>query len=308
MAYIATNNTTDTMTNITLSNSIIAEGDAFSTHSESAPATGNIDRYQHAHGPGCSAGLNVGNRKIITNCSFIGNLLAHNNRRNPRLSHASGQIIGNMDYNIGEAGFMVNQRTAAEIDVWVTDNFFKYGPNTKNNVIGNGYIIGTKNNGTDRVRMERNTYQLKNNGDIIDIPDRLDNPKIAPMTFQPPRDWTAPGAFACLGSKHRDANVDRIIREVNDATGEIGIGTFGNPSLNDGDAGRHWLASEGGNRNYYPQTSHPAGYDTDNDGMADDWEVVNGLVVGTQDHNGDLDGDGYTNIEEFVNSLLRCGG
>ncbi len=306
MAYVATNNTKDTMKNITLSNSIIAEGDAYSTHTESTPNTGKINRYQHSHGAGCSAGLNTGSRRPVEECSFIGNLMAHNNRRNPKFFNSSGQVIGNMGYNVGEAGYMVAQREASEIDVWLTDNFFKYGPNTKPAILGNGYIINTRNNATDRVRMERNTYQLPDNGAILDIPDRLDNPKNDRLTFHPVRNWTAQDAFDCLGATHRDANVDRIVQEVRDATGEIGIGTYGNPRISDGDAGRHWLASEGGDANYYPTKSHPSNYDTDSDGMADSWERANGLKVGTKDHNGDLDGDGYTNIEEFVNSLMRC--
>lgn len=40
--------------------------------------------------------------------------------------------------------------------------------------------------------------------------------------------------------------------------------------------------------------------DTDNDGMADEWERENGLNVGVNDSGLDLDGDGWTNIEEFL--------
>ena len=304
MAFISSNNNTDTFTNITLSNSIIAEGDAYSTHSEAMPASGTPNRYQHSHGPGCSAGVNVNGRQIM-NCSFVGNLMAHNNRRNPKFWNSSGQVIGNMMYNPGETGAMVLQRSAPEIDVWLTDNFVKFGPNTDfSEIEGNGYRLQA--DGRSRVRMERNKYQLANNGAIMDEIERLDTPAIPEMTFQPLRDWTEENAFDCLGAKHRDANVDRIIEEVKSATGEIGIGSFGDPQLNDGDAGRHWLASEGGDPNYYTSTAHPDDYDTDNDGMADEWEEANGLIVGTRDHNDDLDGDGYTNVEEFANSLLRC--
>jgi len=47
--------------------------------------------------------------------------------------------------------------------------------------------------------------------------------------------------------------------------------------------------------------------DTDNDGMADSWERANGLTVGLQDHSGDADGDGYTNIEEYAEYILTGG-
>ena len=46
--------------------------------------------------------------------------------------------------------------------------------------------------------------------------------------------------------------------------------------------------------------------DSDHDGMPDDWESAMGLDPnGAADGNGDLDGDGYTNIEEYSHSLLR---
>jgi pectate lyase len=43
--------------------------------------------------------------------------------------------------------------------------------------------------------------------------------------------------------------------------------------------------------------------DTDNDGMPDSWESAKGLNVNVDDSAGDRDGDGYTNIEEYLNSL-----
>jgi hypothetical protein len=48
--------------------------------------------------------------------------------------------------------------------------------------------------------------------------------------------------------------------------------------------------------------SRPAGYDTDSDGMADIWEVATFGDL-TQDNKGDIDNDGYTNLEEFLNQV-----
>jgi len=45
--------------------------------------------------------------------------------------------------------------------------------------------------------------------------------------------------------------------------------------------------------------------DTDNDGMPDSWESAHGLNPNNAaDGNSDRDGDGYTNIEEYFNSLI----
>ena len=54
-----------------------------------------------------------------------------------------------------------------------------------------------------------------------------------------------------------------------------------------------------------PAASRPAGFDTDRDGMPDAWETANGLnPSNAADRNGDADGDGYTNLEEYLNSLV----
>lgn len=54
----------------------------------------------------------------------------------------------------------------------------------------------------------------------------------------------------------------------------------------------------------YPVLDGPAPpTDGDRDGMADTWETDRGLSVGTDDSAGDDDGDGYTNVEEYIHLL-----
>jgi hypothetical protein len=48
-----------------------------------------------------------------------------------------------------------------------------------------------------------------------------------------------------------------------------------------------------------------AAADGDRDGMPDAWETEAGLDLGDPaDRNGDRNGDGWTNLEEYVNSLV----
>ena len=48
--------------------------------------------------------------------------------------------------------------------------------------------------------------------------------------------------------------------------------------------------------------------DSDNDGMPDEWETANGLNPNdASDANGDLNGDGYTNIEKYINAIPTAG-
>ncbi|WP_108424724.1 hypothetical protein [Flagellimonas amoyensis] len=51
------------------------------------------------------------------------------------------------------------------------------------------------------------------------------------------------------------------------------------------------------------RSSRSESYDTDMDGMPDVWEVANGLNPDIDDSSGDMDADGYTNLEEFLNLI-----
>ena len=53
----------------------------------------------------------------------------------------------------------------------------------------------------------------------------------------------------------------------------------------------------------FPLVSRPAGFDTDGDGMPDDWETAHGLPPTLAGSNGDLDSDGYTDLEEYLNEV-----
>ena len=82
----------------------------------------------------------------------------------------------------------------------------------------------------------------------------------------------------------RDSVDTRIVGEVRNGTGRI-INT-------QKDVGG-WPVYKSG----------PLPVDTDNDGMPDEWEIKHGLnPKAAVDANHDADGDGYTNIEEFLNN------
>lgn len=58
----------------------------------------------------------------------------------------------------------------------------------------------------------------------------------------------------------------------------------------------------------YPQVQRPANWDSDHDGLPNAWETEHGLNPNSAandlaDANGDPDGDGYTNLEDYLNSL-----
>jgi pectate lyase len=62
--------------------------------------------------------------------------------------------------------------------------------------------------------------------------------------------------------------------------------------------------SEVGGWDPYPAVHRPEGWDTDGDGMPDEWEFAEGLdPENGSDGNEDGDGNGYTNLEAYLNGL-----
>lgn len=60
----------------------------------------------------------------------------------------------------------------------------------------------------------------------------------------------------------------------------------------------------------YPEVHHPADWDSDHDGLPNEWETSHGLNPNSpagdfSDSNGDPDGDGYTHLDDYLNSLTR---
>ena len=60
-----------------------------------------------------------------------------------------------------------------------------------------------------------------------------------------------------------------------------------------------------GGWDFYTPVFREKNFDTDRDGMSDSWEKANGLSDrDPADGNGDIDNDGYTNLEEYLNWLI----
>jgi pectate lyase len=85
----------------------------------------------------------------------------------------------------------------------------------------------------------------------------------------------------------RDTVDERIIANIIQQTGEI------IDSQNDV-----------GGWDRYPKERRPEGWDRDRDGMPDAWEMSHNLDPNDpEDRNSDADRDGYTNLEDYLNSL-----
>ncbi len=80
----------------------------------------------------------------------------------------------------------------------------------------------------------------------------------------------------------RDAVDARIVRQIRSGTGDL-------------------IDSQTEVDGWPDYDSAPSPPDSDEDGMPDSWEKQHELKVGIHDHNDDIDRDGYTNIEEYLN-------
>lgn len=102
-------------------------------------------------------------------------------------------------------------------------------------------------------------------------------------TETPDQAWTSVLAGAGA-SRVRDAVDTRILAGVADGTGRIINSQTDVGGWPDLATGTPWT-------------------DTDGDGMPDDWESAHGLDPATADGAADRNGDGYTNLEDWLNSL-----
>jgi hypothetical protein len=97
-----------------------------------------------------------------------------------------------------------------------------------------------------------------------------------------------------------DAHDTRIIHETINRTFTYSGSISGRPGLPDSQN------DVGGWGNMYSTVVRPAGWDNDNDGLPDWWELIKGLNPSSppgdfSDSNGDPDGDEFTNLEDYLN-------
>ena len=128
-----------------------------------------------------------------------------------------------------------------------------------------------------------------NDGEIFVMPDL---PVIATQSAQEAYNTVLARAGAIL--PQWDAVDQRVIQMV--AAGQATCGPRGNGIIIHPD--------EVGGFPVIPEVHRPSNWDTDLDGMPDEWESARGLNPSNPaDRNGDYDNDDYTNLEEYLNDI-----
>jgi pectate lyase len=242
-----------------------------------------------------SAGLLIGDSSY--NVSIHHNLLAHNDFRNPLISKGgTHDIVNNVIYNWGN------------LPAEITD----YGSNTFLNFVGNYFIAGPSTNpgpfeiffsqGDPKIYVRDNIGPHRPNPNMDEwaiVGFKWGRECVAPIKYRSSSKFETPQvstqsaaeakdmvlAKAGATAPQRDVVDHRIVDDVKNRTGKI----IDSPE------------QVGGYPNFAGGTP-PA--DSDHDGMPDEWERRMNLNPNdASDGNGDLDKDGYTNIEEYLHFL-----
>ncbi|MCE7984833.1 MAG: hypothetical protein DYG89_26980 [Caldilinea sp. CFX5] len=223
-----------------------------------------------------SKGLLLGNS---TRLSVHKTLFAHNEERNPRCQRGQVDVAYTVVYNHGNTAVWCNSAHGA-VQLNYIGNTIIPGPNTRldrPDVLLEGTTVGY---------FEGNVGMkgaLVVNGRTTD--SRFASPVITPATAEEVLNQAGDSAALTCGGEwrpRRDAVDQRIVQEVRTRAGRL---TSTIPA--------------GGIPPHAAGTPCP---DADRDGMPDEYEQRTGLnPTNPADGGQDSDGDGYTNVEEYLN-------
>ncbi len=245
-------------------------------------------------------------------CTMHHNLIAHNASRNPRWASGCGyndyrnNVLYNWGYQscYGGEAHQRGDRRKPPIEfstINLVANYYKAGPATGDSVErriaepsarssddkGSWYVADNYVDGYPAVTADN--WQGIDGSNYI----KLNAPWDAmPINQQTPEDaYHAVLAHAGCSLPNRDAVDARIIEEVRNGTA-----TYGNNGI---------ITRPGEVGGWPTLGSGTAPVDSDHDGMPDEWETAKGLDPNDpSDGSQDSNGDGYTNLEEYINGLV----
>jgi pectate lyase len=253
--------------NLTLQDSIVAQG--LQTHS-----TGGL--------------VNT------TGTSIIRSLYIDNNSRNPK-ARGTLQFVNNVVYDWVVSGYILGD-TSGRSDGYMAGNYLITGPETRGGTLDSptpSYQLFASGNFYDSNQDGVLDGRLLAQGDFGDVTwlaaPSVPFPDVPVLEASEAYRHVFDNAGASL---FRDAADLYVLDEL------ASVGTRG--STIDDEAVLGFADGVG----ELPSAAAPA--DLDRDGMADAWELEGGLDPSDpEDRNADRNGDGWTNLEEYVNSLAR---
>lgn len=227
-----------------------------------------------------------------TGTSIIRSLYIDNHSRNPK-ARGTLQFVNNVVYGWVVSGYILGD-TSGRSDGYMVGNYLITSPVTSGGTLDsptsayNMYAVG---NFYDSDKDGTLNGRLLGKGDFGAVTwheaPSAEFPKVPELSAADAVKFVRAHAGA---SKFRDAVDDYVMAEL-DSYGKQGKTISDEASLG--------LPNVVGN---LPAGTAPA--DTDRDGMSDTWETANGLDPSdAKDGNADRNKDGWTNVEEYINSL-----
>jgi pectate lyase len=289
---------------MTLQWNMISEPLNYSYHFE----TGDTDYQRHGYG-----GIWGGRR-----ASFHHNLFAHCLSRTPRwngrgtVGSENCDFRNNVIYNWGAN----NVHGGEGGNYNVVNNYYKYGPSTSSSVrfrtlnpfrqttapvlpFAQTYMDGNYVDGSPTITRHNWRGAVMQGGTLADtVQSKVNTPfNVAPLNTQSATDaYTAVLQGVGCVLPRRDPIDTRIINEVQARTGTIIDVQGGFP------ARTPYSVSQGA---WPVLTCGPAPVDTDRDGMPDAYELANGLNPNNAADRQAIAANGYTNLENYLNGLVR---
>ncbi len=297
--------------NITIQNSIFSEG---------------LDTYNHA------LGSTIGG----LNSTFARNIWAHNVGRNPSVGmYGDFALVNNVIFNYWNRTVDGGDHRSRYN---IINNYFKPGPVTPVDkpvayrilkpeghrghqdslIVGRAYVGGNYVDGFEKVSQDNWNGGVQVDGNPEETRRyehylRMENPFPIknPLTILPAREaFSAVLANAGATLPKRDPVDARIVEEVR-------TGKLGNRVKGKGEVGSEYVKRRMPEDSYkqgiitdisqvggYPEYKGSPYKDSDKDGMPDKWEKKYKLNPNDpSDANGDINGDGYTNIEKYINGI-----
>lgn len=259
------------------------------------------------------------------------NLIAHHSSRNPRWASGGGyndyrnNVVYNWGYNSSYGGEkqQVNNPKYNTFTVNFVSNYYKPGPATQSGAVsyrlvnpryrsaedyGLWYVADNVVVGNDKVSADNwnGGVQMKNWEEMLPK-IRLDKPwdamKINEETAEEAYESVLKGAGCVL--PRRDAVDMRIIEEVRNGNAIYeGVSYKVQKRVIDTSIPCGMIDSQEDVGGWPELKSLPAPVDSDHDGMPDEWEKKNGLNPhDASDRNG-VAKNGYTNLENYLNSII----
>lgn len=239
------------------------------------------------------------------NVSIHHNFMISNNRRNPSLGGNSdlGQsdfpltdVRYNLIYNYGEKGIQFGGGALANI----VGNIIKNGPQTSASKPIE--LLDRKESRTSTYLSDNCLIYKNADHDVMDCPSdqlelvltkydfgedtfrssQFDTPSITPAAI------LVDDILSSAGALPHDSTDRRFVYQYQNNMGSLGAEGLTQEQI-------ELISPNGGE----------VKVDTDRDGMPDDWEIENGLDPSTDDSTGDVNANGYSNIEDYLNSFYE---